>query len=275
MGTVLGSDCDLRSRGAQEFDEHFTDPRVEAFREKVAMVLDPDLAALRGPACPRFGPLRVTNRNVGTGTRCLSRVFTTAADQNRGQAASASPRCLLTLQPARKPRLQGVEHFLGRQQLVGHLVDLAPARAGMVAQHFEGGVAVGLEAPISRPTARLVSRPGGQRRVQIRLRCGAAGGSRRRAPAPLRRPASGGRIDRLDHETHRAMAAAWCAVSASSRPDRNMNGTEVCSLQAARQFQAGHAGHGDVEQGQVAMSASRSAIWLQRFGRPRRRCTVS
>lgn len=43
MGTVLGTIARYRRAGMKEFDEHFNDPEVAAFREKVTMVLDPEV----------------------------------------------------------------------------------------------------------------------------------------------------------------------------------------------------------------------------------------
>jgi 2-methylcitrate dehydratase PrpD len=43
MGTVLGLIAIFHRAGLKEFDEHFTDPRVEAFHKKVRMVLDPEV----------------------------------------------------------------------------------------------------------------------------------------------------------------------------------------------------------------------------------------
>jgi len=43
MGTVLGMIALFQRAGMREFDEHFDDPRVAAFRERVTMVLDPEV----------------------------------------------------------------------------------------------------------------------------------------------------------------------------------------------------------------------------------------
>jgi 2-methylcitrate dehydratase PrpD len=43
MGTVLGLIALFRRAGLKEFEEHFTDPRVATFREKVTMALDPEV----------------------------------------------------------------------------------------------------------------------------------------------------------------------------------------------------------------------------------------
>jgi 2-methylcitrate dehydratase PrpD len=43
MGTVLGLIAVFGRAGLREFDEHFNDPQVAAFREKVKMVLDPEV----------------------------------------------------------------------------------------------------------------------------------------------------------------------------------------------------------------------------------------
>jgi 2-methylcitrate dehydratase PrpD len=43
MGTVLGLIARFRRAGLKEFEEHFTDPRVATFREKVTMALDPEV----------------------------------------------------------------------------------------------------------------------------------------------------------------------------------------------------------------------------------------
>ncbi len=43
MGTVLGMIALFQRAGMREFEEHFGDPRVSAFREKVTMALDPEV----------------------------------------------------------------------------------------------------------------------------------------------------------------------------------------------------------------------------------------
>ncbi len=43
MGTVLGLIAAFRNAGLNEFEEHFNAPRIAAFREKVKMVLDPEV----------------------------------------------------------------------------------------------------------------------------------------------------------------------------------------------------------------------------------------
>jgi 2-methylcitrate dehydratase PrpD len=43
MGTVLGMIALFQRAGMREFEEHFDDPRVAAFRDKVTMVLDPEV----------------------------------------------------------------------------------------------------------------------------------------------------------------------------------------------------------------------------------------
>jgi 2-methylcitrate dehydratase PrpD len=43
MGTVLGLIALYGRAGLQEFEDHFGDPRIAAFREKVEMVLDPEV----------------------------------------------------------------------------------------------------------------------------------------------------------------------------------------------------------------------------------------
>ena len=43
MGTVLGLIAQFHRAGLEEFDRHFQDPRIIAFRQKVQMVLDPDV----------------------------------------------------------------------------------------------------------------------------------------------------------------------------------------------------------------------------------------
>lgn len=46
MGTVLGLIAVFRRAGVQEFESHFNDARIAAFREKVRMVLDPEVDQL-------------------------------------------------------------------------------------------------------------------------------------------------------------------------------------------------------------------------------------
>jgi 2-methylcitrate dehydratase PrpD len=43
MGTVLGMMAVFRRAGMKEFKTYFNDPRIAAFREKVFMVLDPEV----------------------------------------------------------------------------------------------------------------------------------------------------------------------------------------------------------------------------------------
>jgi 2-methylcitrate dehydratase PrpD len=43
MGTVLGLIALFRRAGLKEFDEHYSDARVAAFRDKVEMILDPEV----------------------------------------------------------------------------------------------------------------------------------------------------------------------------------------------------------------------------------------
>ena len=43
MGTVLGLIAAFRNAGLTEFEEHYNSPRIAAFREKVKMVLDPEV----------------------------------------------------------------------------------------------------------------------------------------------------------------------------------------------------------------------------------------
>ncbi len=43
MGAVLGLIAAFHRAGLKEFEEHYRDPRVDAFREKVAMALDPEV----------------------------------------------------------------------------------------------------------------------------------------------------------------------------------------------------------------------------------------
>src|ERR1700733_8016331 len=43
MGTVLGLIALYGRAGLQEFEDHFGDPRIAAFRDKVEMVLDPEV----------------------------------------------------------------------------------------------------------------------------------------------------------------------------------------------------------------------------------------
>jgi 2-methylcitrate dehydratase PrpD len=43
MGTVLGLIAAFRNAGLTEFEEHYNAPRIAAFREKVTMVLDPEV----------------------------------------------------------------------------------------------------------------------------------------------------------------------------------------------------------------------------------------
>jgi len=46
MGTVLGLSAVFRRAGVQEFESHFNDARIAAFREKVHMVVDPEVDQL-------------------------------------------------------------------------------------------------------------------------------------------------------------------------------------------------------------------------------------
>jgi 2-methylcitrate dehydratase PrpD len=85
MGTVLGLIALFRRAGLQEFEEHYADRKIAAFRERVNMVLDPEVDS----AYPARWIGKVTVKTTD------GRVFNRRVDEPRGDPGNTLTRAEL------------------------------------------------------------------------------------------------------------------------------------------------------------------------------------